>query len=396
MPSQNSPKPSLTSPGDYKDSASFRVDAAGHAFTFYPAGSDRLAALADHIDCAKKSLLVFYYEFQDDHAGQKVLNALIKAAQRGVHVSLIIDAFGSDAPREFFAPLEEAGAEFSIFAGSLNRRYLVRNHQKFAIADNARVMTGGANVSDEYYNAPSENGWCDLGVAIEGDIAQRFTRWFECLDQFAKSKNQKFRNLRKMIRQFTPEEGDIDLLIGGPFMRRSHWSYRFKKDVARGRYLDMVTAYFGPPRSFRRTIARLAKRGRVRLIAAGKSDLDGTIDAARLYYKGLIKREANISEFQPTKLHMKLLVVDDVTYFGSANLDRRSIRVNIELMVRVKDKALADRLRQMIDHLEEASLPIDREWYRENAGFWTRTRWRFFHWLSLADYSLSRAVSRPK
>jgi cardiolipin synthase A/B len=395
VPQENTPDPSLTSPSDYKDCASFRVEAADHVFTFYSSGSDRLEALIDHIDCAKGSLHLFYYEFQGDSAGHKVREALINAAQRGVEVSLIIDDFGSDAPPEFFAPLEHAGARFAVFASGLSRRYLVRNHQKFAIADNTRVMTGGANISDEYYNDPSQNGWCDLGVAIEGDIARSFSRWFDCLDELARTHSPSFRRTRLLIRQWKPDTGDIQLLLGGPLIRRSHWSYRFKKDLAKSMRLDMVTAYFGPPGSFRRAMAKVARKGQARLVSAGKSDLDGTIDVARLYYNSLLRSGGKVSEFQPSKLHMKLIVVGDCSYFGSANLDRRSIRVNIELMVRVKDKALASRLRELIDHMEAASVPIDRAWYKENAGFWTRARWRFFHWLSLADYRLTHSVSRP-
>ena len=389
---QTSPDPEHTPTSDYQDGKSFQVDAAGHAFTFYPAGSDRLAALIDHIDCAQQRLDLFYYEFQDDGAGRKVLDALVGAAQRDVEVSLIIDAFGSDAPEEFFEPLVKAGARFAVFRADWNVRYLLRNHQKFAIADNARVMTGGANISDQYYNPPAQNGWCDLGVAIEGPVAQRFSEWFALLSDWTRSNGSQLRRIRRLVRQWDAGDGDVQLLLGGPLMRRAHWSYRFKRDMRHAQRLDTVTAYFGPPGSFRRAMARVAQQGQVRKVTAGKSDIDGTIDVARLYYKKLLRAGASISEFQPSKLHMKLLVVDDLSYFGSANLDRRSIRINVELMVRVKDQALADRLRAMIDHLESASQPIDRDWYARNAGFWTRLRWRFFHWVSLADYRLSRSA----
>lgn len=393
---ETAPDPHKTATSDYKDSDSFQVEAANHVFTFYPSGSDRLAALLDHIECAQLSLEIFYYQFQDDGAGQKVRNALVQAAYRGVAVSLMIDDFGSDAPDDFFAPLVEAGGQFSVFSANWNVRYLVRNHQKFAIADGARVMTGGANISDQYYNPPTENGWCDLGMAIEGEVAERFAEWFSLLSQWIKSTGSQFRRIRRLIRDWDPGSGEVQLLMGGPLVRRSHWSYRFKQDLAQASQLDMVTAYFGPPGSFRRAMARVAKRGNVRMIAAGKSDLHGSIDAARLYYKRLIQSGASIFEFQPSKLHMKLLLVDDQSYFGSANLDRRSIRINVELMVRVKDQALADRLRKLVGHLESASIPIDRDWYASNASFLTRLRWRFFHWLSIADYRVARSVPLPK
>ncbi|MEE4200873.1 phospholipase D-like domain-containing protein [Erythrobacter sp.] len=396
MAKDDAPDPKTSPTSDYQDSESFQVEACDHVFTFYPAGSDRLEALLDHIAQAEQTLDIFYYMFQDDRSGTKVRDALVDAAKGGVKVSLIVDDFGSDAPPEFFEPIVDAGGAFAIFSADWNVRYLVRNHQKFAIADNIRVMTGGSNVSDHYYKPPSENGWCDLGVAIEGEIAEKFTEWFELLSEWSRSDGSQFRRIRRMIRNWDPGSGDVQLLMGGPLIRRSHWSYRFKRDMVKASRLDMVTAYFGPPRSFRRAIAKVAKRGKVRLIAAGKSDIDGTISVARLFYNRLIKAGAAIYEFQPCKLHMKLLVVDDHSYFGSANLDRRSVRINIELMVRVTDQAMAKRLREFVDHLQEASIAADRDWYRQNSSLLRRIGWRLYHWLSLADYRVARvAVAQP-
>ena len=382
---------------DYCDPPSFDIEACDHSFTFYPAGADRLAALLDHIACARNTLDAFYYMFQDDASGTKVRDALVAAAQSGVEVSLIIDDLGSDAPADFFDPLVAAGGRFTIFSARWGLRYLIRNHQKFVIADGKRVMTGGANVSDHYFDSPDRNGWCDLGVRIEGPVAERFGAWFALLEGWTSGKGSQLPRIRAMVRDWEPGAGPgpdtVQLLMGGPLVRRAHWAYRFKQDLANASRLDLVTAYFGPPASFRRLFARIARRGRARLITAGKSDVAASIGLARLYYKPLIRAGVAIHEFQPCKLHMKLLVVDHVSYFGSANLDRRSMRINVELMVRVEDRALAQRLRDFIDHLESASITADAQWYRANAGFFTRLRWRLLHWLSLADYRLARSAS---
>jgi cardiolipin synthase A/B len=83
-------------------------------------------------------------------------------------------------------------------------------------------------------------------------------------------------------------------------------------------------------------------------------------------------------------------VVDDVSYVGSANLDKRSFRVNVELMVRVEDAELAAKLRELIDHMEAASVPITPAWYARESNFLNRMRWRVAYWLSLADYRVSK------
>ncbi len=393
--------PAQTAP-EYRDLDPFSLDAAGHSFRFYPHGQDRLTALIALIDGAQRSLQVFYYLFDSDRSGTAVRDALVAAATRGVAVELIVDDFGNDAGAEFFEPLTQAGGSFAIFAPKWGTRYLVRNHQKFAIADGGQVMTGGANVSDHYFDPPANNGWCDLSLIIEGPVVEQFIRWFGLLKDWvegeAKGRTHQLRALRDIVKDWdggvAGGGGKVRLLVGGPLVRRGHWAWVFRKDLVGAKRLDTVSAYFSPPRSFRRQMRRVAKRGQVRMIMAGKSDIDAAIAMARLLYRKLLGAGATIYEFQPCKLHMKLLVVDDASYVGSANLDKRSFRINVELMVRIEDAGLAAKLRELIDHMQTASMPVTREWYAREATWLNRMRWRVAYWMSLADYRISRAGAR--
>lgn len=378
----------------YCDLDPFSLEAQGHSFTFYPHGQDRLKALIELIEGAQQSLQVFYYLFDSDVSGTKVRDALVDAAQRGVEVQLIVDNFGNDAGTDFFDPLVDAGGEFAEFSPRLNRHYMVRNHQKMAIADKTRVMTGGANVSDHYFAIPADNGWCDLSVIIEGPLVDQFVKWFGIVREWvageAEGRKRQLRALRDIVKAWNGGDGPVRLLVGGPLVRHGHWAWCLRKDLASARRLDTVSAYFSPPRSYQRQIRQIAKRGEVRMIMAGKSDLDAAIDMARMLYRKLLRSGAQIFEFQPCKLHMKLLVVDDVSYVGSANLDKRSFRVNVELMVRIEDAALAAKLRELIDHMEAASTPITPEWYAREATWFNRIRWQLAYWMSLADYRVSK------
>jgi cardiolipin synthase len=338
-----------------------------------------------------------YYLFDSDASGTAVRDALVAAAARGVAVDLIVDDFGNDAGAAFFEPLTEAGGSFATFSPKWGTRYLVRNHQKFVIADGRRVMTGGANVSDHYFAAPQDNGWCDLSVTIEGTVVGKFTEWFGLLQSWvageAKGRTHQLRRLRDIVKAWDggAQGSPVRLLVGGPLVRKGHWAWVFRQDLVRARRLDTVSAYFSPPRSFRRQIARVARRGEVRMIMAGKSDISAAIDMARLQYRQLLAAGARLCEFGVCKLHMKLIVVDDASSVGSANLDKRSFRINVEMMVRIEDAALAARLRELIDHMEAASMPVTREWYAREATFLNRIRWQVAYWLSLADYRISRA-----
>jgi cardiolipin synthase len=289
-----------------------------------------------------------------------------------------------------------------VFSSRWTSHYFVRNHQKIAIADDARVMTGGANVSDHYFKPPVENGWCDLSVLIEGPVVERFCAWFALVDRWVTSeeagRTSQLRRLRDIVREWDGEAsgtgGTVRLLVGGPLVREGHWAWWLRKDLVAARRLDTVSAYFSPPRSFRRQFAKVARRGRVRMIMPGKSDIGAAIDMARLLYKRLLAAGVRIFEFQPCKLHMKLLVADDASYLGSANLDKRSFRINVELMVRIEDAEVAAGLRALIDHMEAASIAATPQWYRRQSTLLARMRWRLAYWMSLADYRVSQLGTR--
>ncbi len=381
-------------PFAYRDPAPLALSAAGHELRIYPAGADRLEALLSMIAAAEKSLQIVYYIFQSDVSGTRVRDALVAAARRGVKVHLLVDRFGSDAPDSFFAPIVDHGGRYAAFSPRWNVSYLIRNHQKFVIADGARVMLGGANVSDPYFAPPAENGWCDLGVAIEGPVAADFQRWFVQLADWTDKPKSQFLAIRDMVREWEPGTGPVRLMLGGPTRVPSSWARQVKRDLTQASRLDLVMAYFSPPRSFRRLIQRIAEGGRARLIMAGKSDNGATIGAARALYGQLLRSGARIYEFQPCKLHMKLIVADDVTYFGSANFDMRSIRLNLESMVRIEDAGLAAEMRKLIDGMEAASAEITRQKHRRESTLIHQIQWRASWFLvSVLDYTVTRRLN---
>lgn len=378
----------------YTDPAPFEIAAHDHRFIFYPKGADRLKALLEHIGSARETLDCFWFLYAEDEAGTRVRDALTEAAQRGVAVRLYIDAFGSSAEPPFFKPLVEAGGTFARFQAKFSKRFLIRNHQKMAIADNKSVMAGGFNISDEYFAPPEENGWNDLGVHITGPIVQRYTDWYQCIHEWINSDGSEYRRIRELVRDWDPGEGPVQLIMGGPTSVTSAWARAFKRDLSRAKRIDIVTAYFAPPRSVRRVLRRAGKRKRLRMVLASKSDFDLTVLAARIHYRRLVKAGTRLFEYQPSMLHMKLLVVDDICYFGSGNLDMRSVRLNLEVMVRVEDAQMADKLRGLIDHMEARSRPVDAGWFAHYAGITDRLRWLTSSFmLRFVDYGLSRNLN---
>jgi cardiolipin synthase len=366
----------------------------GHECVVLPDGSDRYAALLDLISGATRSLKLVFYMFQPDAVGTAVRDALVQAASRGIDVHLIIDAFGSDAPRSFFKPLVKAGGRFDRFLPHWNVRYLIRNHQKIVLADGDRVMTGGFNIAKGYFARDGEPGWRDLAVLLRGPVVGRFGDWFEQLVMWLDDDRAQFRAIRRMVREWDPGSGPVQMLLGGPTRLASNWARRVEQDLAESERLDLVMAYFAPPRAIRKHIEAVAGRGRARLVLPAKSDNGATIAASRSLYRRLLKSGVSIAEYQPSKLHMKLIVMDDVTYIGSANLDMRSVRLNLEHMLRIEDSEFAEAMRGLIDRLESHSKPITAESHRSHASWFNRCRWKLALWLvSVVDYTIARRLN---
>lgn len=380
--------------GPSPGTAPFELEAAGHHLVVYPGGRERLDALLALIGEARASLRIAFYIFARDASGTAVRDALVAAAQRGVAVTIIVDAFGADADEAFFAPLAAAGGRFQCFMAAASRRYLIRNHQKIVLVDGGRAMLGGFNVADDYFTPPEQGGWSDLGFIVSGPVVERIGAWFDELEDWVADPRAQFRAIRRKVREWEPGEGAVQLLIGGPTRGLSTWARCVARDLEQGRRLDLIMAYFSPPPKMIRRIGAIAGRGQTRLVMAAHSDNGATIGASRALYGQLLKRGARIFEFQPGKLHTKLIVLDDVAYLGSANLDMRSLYLNLEIVLRIEDAALAERMRAFVTAQVESSTEVTPALYRSWRTPLNQLRW-WASWflVGVVDYTVTRRLN---
>jgi cardiolipin synthase len=373
---------------------SFTVE--GNRLTLLPDGPERFEALLDLIRRAERTLRVLYYIYVDDDAGAAVRQALIDAAARGVKVSLIVDGLGSEHAQShrFFDPLHEAGVDVCRFVPRWGRRYLLRNHQKLALADESRVIIGGFNIENSYFGTVAEAAWRDLGLLVEGPAAARLVGYFDALSSWAKRPRPSLRRLGKTLRAWSEPEGATRWLLGGPMRRLSPWAREVKRDMEQAKSIDIIAAYFAPNPAMLRRLDRAGKRGQVRLVLPSKLDHGAAIWAARFTYAGLLRKNVQIYEYQPTKLHAKLFLIDDVVNIGSANFDIRSMFLNLELMFRIEDKAFAAYIRGFIDGEIAQSERITPELYKARTGPWTRVKQAAAYFvMAVLDYNVTRRLN---
>ena len=375
-----------------------RAEIAGNSLEVIESGEARLRTILGLIDGAQHSIRMLMYMFNPDRAGERVRNALVRAARRGVQVKLLIDGFGSAAPPDFFTAMDEAGGKHCVFNPSYGRRYLMRNHQKLVVIDEAVVLIGGANIDTDYLSDRAEGRWRDLWLRLEGPEAALPARYFDTLFRWSLRKNPSLTYLRRQIAEYSEWRGPLQWKFSGPLSRRNSWWRSIGHDIRRGRQLDMIFAYFAPPWGMLRRIGRLGRRGRARIITAAKSDNNATIAAARHTYSRLLRRHVEMYEYQPDKLHTKLAVVDDVVHIGSSNFDYRSLYINMEIMLRIKDAGFAYAMRAYVDGEVANSRWITPELHKRRSNPWRRLKWAVSHFLvNVMDYTVTRRLNfRPE
>lgn len=369
---------------------------AGNRLTMLSEGPERMEALLGLIGAAKRSLRVLYYIYVDDSAGIAVRDALIAAAGRGVRVHLIVDGLGSEqaASHHFFDPLRAAGVDMCRFVPRWGRRYLLRNHQKLALADEERVLIGGFNIEDSYFGTPEQDAWRDLGLMVEGPAAARLVGYFDALSRWTKLPRGSMRALARTLNSWSEPEGAARWLLGGPMRRLSPWARVVKREMQRARTIDLVTSYFAPNPAMLRRLDRAGKRGRVRLVLPSKVDHTASLWAAHFTYAGLLRKKVQIYEYQPLKLHTKLFVIDDVVHIGSANFDIRSMFLNLELMLRIEDPAFAAHVRSFVEGEIAQSERITPEIHKARTGPWMRVKQLAAYFvMAVLDYNVTRRLN---
>ena len=349
-----------------------RMQNTPHA-SWLPNGCAAFRRMLAAIEAAQRSIQLETYIYAVGKPGDEFRAALVAAARRGVAVQVLVDGFGARAlPETYWNDLHAAGGEVRVFNPLSLDRLAIRDHRKLLLIDDELAFLGGFNIAPEYDGDGVARGWFDLGLELHGRAAAGLRDSFEVL--FA---HHAFRHPRLGRWRHTPLRRALRahsrplVLATGPGLGRNAFHRRLLHDLGRAKRVEIVSAYFAPGYRLRRALRMVVRRGgTVRLLLAGLTDVPLAQRAARAFYGGLLRAGVQIAEYQPQILHAKLAIVDDAVFVGSSNLDVRSFGINYEIMVRIRDAALAADGRAIIDTAWSRSTVVRHR----RRGFWQRWR----------------------
>ncbi|MFM8470349.1 MAG: phospholipase D-like domain-containing protein [Limisphaerales bacterium] len=367
--------------------------AHGTAFRWLRNGDEAFAAMLAAIEAAQQSVRLETYIFSAGVPGNEFLAALLRARQREVPVYVLVDAWGSqDLADSYWEPLRKAGGEFRWFNEQTHRGFLFRDHRKLLVCDERIAFVGGFNLAPEYAGDGVTRGWCDVGLHIAGPLAAQLAESFDKMFTRAELRHRSFMRVMQTGAHARIAGADGDLLMSGPGRGFSTLKRALRLDLKNARNVRIMAAYFLPTWKLRRSLQLVARRGgRVQLMLPGQSDVPLAQLASRRLYRTLLAAGVEIYEYQPQILHAKLILVDDITYVGSANLDTRSLHINYELSLRLKNERVAKGGQELFAENLARCKRIGRAEWRASQTFWTvlKQRWAYFI-LARMDLFLAR------
>ena len=329
-------------------------------------------AMVADIDAATEHVHLAFYIWLTDHNGTKMVEALKRAAGRGVHCRALADDLGSRSliRSPYWQDMKKAGVEVaaSLPIGNpllrpLRGRMDLRNHRKVLVVDDRVTYCGSQNCADpEFLVKEKYAPWVDAMIRFEGPIVRQ-NQYLFASDWMSYANDDIDDILRREISP--PGPGfPAQVIATGPTFRHSAMPEVFESLFhAARRELVITTPYYVPDTSMQIALCAAAYRGvKTTIVFPARNDSWVVGAASRSYYEGLLEAGVNIHEFQGGLLHTKSLTLDgEITLIGSANMDRRSFDLNYENNILFYDPALTAEVRTRQDQYLAQSRPVSLE-----------------------------------
>ncbi|MGI9115030.1 MAG: phospholipase D-like domain-containing protein [Chthoniobacterales bacterium] len=302
------------------------------------------------IHSAQRTINFETYVFWDGEIGRKFTEALAERARAGVKVNAILDAQGTaKLGLENLELLRSAGVQVvkyhSIFWLD-PRRFNNRTHRKLLIVDGKVGFIGGVGIADEWLgNAEAPKYWRDNHYKVTGPVVAQLQGAF--MDNWLKARGEVLHGPEYFPPLSATGPYAAQVSRSSPSRGGSSLRLLYLLAIASAQHSLLIeNAYFIPDDLVRQELIHAAQRGaRVEILVPGEHiDQKAVRWASRRHYAELLKSGIKIFEFEPTMVHVKLMIVDGAfVSVGSGNFDLRSLRLNDEANMNVLDRSFAEQ-----------------------------------------------------
>ena len=357
-------------------------------------GTEIFPAMLGAIASAERSIEFETFIYWSGDIAERMCDALVDAADRGVLVRVLLDGVGSlPMPGPLLERLRDSRVELRRFRqpGLLRLRSIdQRTHRKILVCDARVAFTGGVGIAEEWEgDARSPSEWRETHFRMTGSVARIlrgafYANWELAPPASAFHGGAGATDADAPVDE-TPERS-IDVQViqsfggrpeGPPAQALQHLVFAFAEERVRA-----MTPYFVPSEALVDEIVQASQRGvEVELLVPGPHiDHRLSLLAGQDLWTHLLNAGVTIHQYQPTFPHAKVVTVDGIlSTVGSMNLNRRSARKDDEIVLNIVDREVTAALDADFDRDLESSVRVDRDsdWPRRGtmqraAEWWTR------------------------
>lgn len=352
---------------------------SGNHITSLVNGDAFFPAMLEAIKTAEHSITFETYAYIRGTAAYQFTGALCASARRGVKVHMILDSAGSiDIGEDNIDRLRKAGVQLVFFHpySMMNPlRYNSRDHRKIMVVDGKVGFTGGCGVADAWMgNAQSPKHWRENQYRVTGPVVADMQHAFN--DNWQRSGGTRLQGPDYFPPLSATGQMRAQMFISSPKEGQFTVPHLFRQAIASARKSIIIeNSYFIPDRSVMDDLLHASRRGvQVEVLVPGKHiDAWPVRSLARSYYPQLLSAGVRIFEYQPTMMHCKVLVVDDLfCSIGSANFDPRSLYINDESNLNVMDAAFAREQRRIIEIDKRSCIEVKQAIWPRSPVKWLR------------------------
>ncbi|MEU1043160.1 phospholipase D-like domain-containing protein [Streptomyces sp. NPDC005907] len=329
-------------------------------------GDEIFPAMLHAVHAAEHTVDMMTFVYWRGQIARDFAAALADRARSGVRVRLLLDGFGAKRiEADLLRTMSSAGVQIGWFRKPLLLSPFKQNHRchrKALVIDEHTAFTGGVGIAEEWCgDARNPSEWRDThvqvrGPAVDGIAAAFAQNWAECHDEL-------FDERDRFTRHGQPGDSTVQVVRGsaGFGWQDMQTLIRIMLTSAQER-VRLSTAYFAPDAYFADLLAATARRGvRVEILLPGPyTDQRACRLAGQHLYSRLLDAGVQISQYQPTMIHTKIMTVDGVAaLIGSTNFNRRSMEHDEEVMLAVLDEKFTAALDQDFEKDRERAVIID-------------------------------------
>lgn len=309
----------------------------------------------EHIRSAQHYILLEFYIVRDDDIGRELAELLIEKRHQGVAVYFLYDEIGSlKLSRNYIQSLRRAGVEihpFNSTKGLGNRLQLnFRNHRKIVVCDGTYCIIGGMNIGDEYRHRHHRlSPWRDTGLGISGPAVQAVQLAFTEDWHWAR---EQIPDLNWTTVADRGDTQDVAIMSSGPADTVESCALYFQTLIHQARKrLWIVSPYFVPDPPIVQALQLAALRGvDVRIMLPELADKQIIKLSSFTAIKETLPHGVQFYYYQRGFLHQKVLLVDDeLSAVGTANLDNRSLRLNFEICAVIHGRQCNQEIADMLE-----------------------------------------------